>query len=419
VRFSTKSFGCAYNNAETDALRQLLAAAGFRESSPATAGVLIYNTCSVKQNTQDKILSEIARCRKPLVVTGCLAQANPELVHAANPRAIILPIESHAQLPQAIRAAVNNKPFKARTAKRLAGATVNGGIARIRIAQGCAGSCTYCLTRLARGRIQSVPLTVLRKEVEDAVARGAVEIQLCSQDAGAYGLDNGSSLAELIDAVSSVPGGFKIRVGMLNPDRAPPELWKHYNDKVFKFLHLPLQSASDKVLRDMRRNYDYAGFKRVLAGFRKAFPEGLVATDVIAGYPTETEEDFRETLAALEESRFAVVNVSKFSSRPGTAAALLEKLPSKTVKQRSSEAAKLANRVTREVLAGLVGKEFDCVVTERGSKGGFMCRTDGYYPILLKRAKIGGFIRVRAAACKGVTVYGIVAPSARGSPRIP
>jgi len=392
VKVCLKTSGCAYNQADSDALARALEAGSVVLASESEADVLVYNTCSVKQNTQDKLLSSIGRCTKPLVVTGCLSQANPELVLAANSRAVILPIASQGNILRAVESALK-KTRATFPPKPAFGVRVHSGVARVRIASGCAGNCTYCLTRLARGKLASRPISEVVEEVREAIALGAVEIQLCGQDAGAYGLDSGSSLGELLDAVNAVPGRFYCRVGMLNPRLADASLWTHYG-KEFKFLHAPIQSASDSVLRDMNRPYDYAAFKSVMRSFRRAFPTGMTATDLIVGYPTETEDDFQETLDALAEQRFVVVNVSKYSSRPGTPAARLERLPTKTVKERSTRASALAQKIALEENEARIGKEFDAVVVERGSKGGYIARTTDYFPVVLEGVKLGEFCSV-------------------------
>lgn len=386
-------------------MKIVLEGAGHRVSPYREADAVVYNTCSVKDNTQDKILRALSMEKKPVVVTGCLSQVQSALVLEANPLAIILPINDNAGIPQAVESAVNGR--KAAFAGGAAeGVRVNGAIARVRIAEGCAGNCSYCSTKLARGGIRSYPIARVASEVREAVGKGAVEVELCGQDAGAYGLDSSSNLGDLLDAVNFVPGNFLCRVGMLNPRLADASLWKHYR-KEFKFLHAPLQSASDSVLRDMNRPYDYATFKSVIESFRKAFPFGLIATDLIIGYPTETEEDFEESLEAVRELRFGMVNISKYSARPGTRSAELKKLPTEVIKERSKRASALSREILSEVNDSLVGREFEAVVTERGSTGGFIARTTGYYPVVLEKARLGEFCIVRVTGTERAHLVGV------------
>ena len=389
-----KTFGCTFNQADSDALITLLEAAGHSASSYCEADAVVYNTCSVKDNTQDKILYALNHEEKPVVVTGCLSQNHPDLVLEANPRAIILSISGNAGIIHALDSAIKGNAFDSLDNAPAKGVRVNGVVARVRIAEGCAGDCSYCSTKLARGNIHSYSTERVVGEVREAVSKGAVEVELCGQDAGAYGLDSGSSLAELLDEVNQVDGRFLCRVGMLNPRLADASLWNHYH-KEFKFLHAPIQSASDSVLRDMNRPYDYSTFKSVIESFREAFPKGLVATDVIVGYPTETKEDFEETLEAMHELRFGIVNVSKYSARPGTRSAELKKLPTEVIKERSKAASALAREIALKENKALIGMEFDAVVVKRGPKGGFIARTTNYRPVVIKEAKLGEFCTVK------------------------
>lgn len=406
AKFFLKTFGCAYNQADSEAMAAALSGAGHLPAAGAAdADAVIVNTCSVKTPTENKAIDFIKRVEKPVLVTGCLAQATPATVERKAPRASILGIFAQPRVAQAFMETANGHKIKwmeKETAPRLS-ATVDGAVARVRISSGCVSACSFCQTRLARGRLQSHPVTEIRRTVEEAVAAGAKEIRLTAQDTGCYGMDSGSSLPELVEAVSSVPGDFMARVGMMNPGRAieldglVSALGRR---KVFKFIHAPVQSGSDAVLADMKRDHSAADFEELVSRLRKRFPDAGVETDVIVGYPTETEGDFAETMELLKRVRPDMVNVSKFYPRLGTEAAGLKPLPSEVVKERSAACSRLCRAIALERHCALVGKRVRALVVEKASQRGgvagalVVARTMQYYKVLA-RAEPGEWIDVK------------------------
>ncbi|MGC8850139.1 MAG: radical SAM protein, partial [Candidatus Bathyarchaeia archaeon] len=202
------------------------------------------------------------------------------------------------------------------------------------------GYCSYCCTRFARGRLHSYPSTMILKEVSRAVKEGVVEIRLSSQDLGAYGLDIGTDLIGLLGEVEKIPGEFKVRLGMLNPQHAIRmieglvDALRH--PKFFKFIHVPVQSGSDRILRDMKRPYSRAEFKELVEKLRRLVADVTIATDVIVGFPTETDEDFKDTLSLIQETAPDIVHVSKYHHRPRTYASVVWKeLDPKIVSERA------------------------------------------------------------------------------------
>lgn len=403
------TWGCTFNQADSDALARALQKAGHSLSGEAAADAVVYNTCSVKHATEQKILHAVKQQKKPLVVTGCLAQATPELVLKADPRASLLGIPAQRKLAAAVEATAKGRRVKWLAGKRSRlTASVSGVTARVRITEGCLGACSYCITRVARPGLQSFPLTDVRRVVEESVAAGAKEIQLCAQDTGCYGFDSGSSLPELLDAVCSVPGTFFVRVGMTNPQHVSPALLKAFeHPKIYKFLHVPVQSGSDSVLKAMQRPYTVKKFKGIAKTFKKKFPFGSLATDVIVGYPTESKKDFRKTLDLLNAVNPDVVNVSRFSPRPRTPAARLKKLPTQELKRRSRQASALAKKISLENNERFVGKAFQALVVEKGKAGkGVVARTLGYKPVVLKKARLGEFCGVRVTSAAASHLFG-------------
>lgn len=210
----------------------------------------------------------------------------------------------------------------------------------IAINTGCLNQCTYCKTKHARGELGSYPPDEIVERAIQAFDEGVCELWLTSEDTGTYGRDIGTSLPELLwTLVKVVPDGCRVRVGMTNP----PYILEHLEEmskilshpKVYSFLHIPVQSGSDQVLADMKREYTRADFERVVNFLRERVPELTIATDIICGFPTETEQDFEETMKLCEKYKFPSLFVNQFFPRPGTPAARMTKIPTQVVKNRT------------------------------------------------------------------------------------
>ena len=210
----------------------------------------------------------------------------------------------------------------------------------LEICEGCNNKCFYCAAKIARGEIFSFDEGKIVEELREAVKKFKV-IHITAQDTAAYGLDKDkkSKLPELIEKIVEVDGDFRIRIGMMNISNVLPVLDElvdiYKNDKVIRFLHIPVQSGSDKVLKEMNRKYEVKDFIKIGETFRKEIPDIRIATDVIVGYPTETEDDFEESVKLLKKIKPEVLNVSMFAPRPGTKAEKMKQLKSEIVKERS------------------------------------------------------------------------------------
>lgn len=381
--------------------------AGFKiVFNPQEADILIYNTCAVKGPTEDRIISLLKRKPKDkrLVVAGCLPLINLErlrrevsfdgLVGPAPTGEIVEAVEGVLRGEKPVILKVKSKPeFKA-PIKPLS------PVRRIVVAAyGCLGSCSYCCVRFARGPLRSYTPEEVKFQVERAVKTGAREIWLTSQDLSCYGLDIGSNLAELLENLVEVKGFFKIRVGMMNPNHLLPILDKlikiFENDKIFKFIHIPVQSGSDRVLKLMNRPYTREDFERVVEAFRRRFPRLTLATDVICGFPGETEEDFKETLSLIGRVKPDIVNVSKFYPRPGTPASRMRLLPTRVVKERSLRMSKLAQAVALERNREWIGWEGEILLDEKGWKGNLVGRNQAYKPVVVGEGRLGSLLKVK------------------------
>ena len=215
-----------------------------------------------------------------------------------------------------------------------------------------------------------------------------MEIWLTSTDNGCYGVDMGMDLAELVSAVGSVDGNFFTRVGMMNPvhqRRSFERLLNAYEAKqIYKFLHIPVQSGSNRVLKLMKRGHSVWDFRRMADAFRQRFPYSSISTDVIVGFPSETDDEFDETIQLIETTTPDVVNISKYGMRPGTDAAMLEQIPPEIINERSRRMTECVRRTSLERNKCWIGWKGKCLVDEMGKREGTMiARNPAYKPVVI------------------------------------
>jgi MiaB-like tRNA modifying enzyme len=248
---------------------------------------------------------------------------------------------------------------------------INPVVSIVEIASGCMSECTFCQTKLAKGWLHSYRIGDIARQVRDDVDAGCKEVWLTSTDSGCYGRDMGTNLAELLRACTGIDGDFKIRVGMLNPQYMPDmmsEIADVYsqNDRLFRFIHMPVQSGSERVLRKMKRGHTAQVFSDAVKTLRAKMPDFTISTDIIVGFPTETEDDFQETLALLKETQPDVVNISRYSARPGTESAKMKKVSSQVAKERSERLTRLVRDIAKKRNASWKGWQGDIVIDELG-----------------------------------------------------
>jgi threonylcarbamoyladenosine tRNA methylthiotransferase CDKAL1 len=415
-RILVKSFGCSSNLADAEFMRGCLAEAGFELVEKAVdADVLIYNTCAVKSPTENRAIEELKDTakwkEKKLLVTGCLPLINFERLKSQVRFDGVLGPASGAKIVDAVQSVLRgekvqwlNRDVRAKPRLDLPKQAVNPVVSIVPVAYGCLGSCSYCCVVYARGRLCSCGLEEISQRVRSDLAAGAKEVWLTGQDMACYGRDIGVNLADLLKTICSVEDDFFIRVGMMTPncvlDLLDPLVDAFRDPHVFKFLHLPVQSGDNEVLKRMNRFYSIDNFRRIVDTFRKAIPNMTIATDVICGFPNENEEAFKCTLALIEEVKPDVVNISKFFPRPRTLAEkMTPKVAASDVKARSQRLAKLVKRISAEKNAAWIGWAGKILVDERGKQpGSWIGRNFAYKPIVVKsedESLLGRFVNVR------------------------
>ncbi len=365
-----ETYGCRYNFGDTAKLIGILKHKGCTiVNSAEDADAVIINTCTVVGSTERRMLRRLSHFRDcNLFVMGCMAVVQREAIYAVcTPTIISLD-------------AVREASRRIRTAP-------GGSVAIVQVAQGCAGRCTYCLTRVARGPLKSFSAGEILAEIAVHAAAGTPEIQITAQDVSSWGRDIGTSLPVLLHAMDHLPGRFMIRVGMMNPATVREILDDlvdaFASDHIFKFLHLPVQSGSDRILDRMGRAYTVADYEEIVTAFKNRYPKITLATDMIVGFPGETEEDFSESLELIERVRPNKVNITRYSQRPFTPLSSEKDFPDWVKKNRSRSMNTRAEKIYAAVNKGYLEQQVPFVVTETIKKGSVMARSPGYLGIVI------------------------------------
>ena len=384
------------NQSDSEIMREILLKK-HKETSLKDADFVVINTCGVVEKTERKIIKEAKELKskgKRIIISGCLPLISPEeckkvadaIIGPTNILSIDLAVEEDI---------INTKKTKLDKASIVSKKT---GI--VPIAEGCLGNCSYCATKLARKELFSFASENIIKEIEQLVDSGIKEVQLTSQDLSVYGMDNGDCLSNLLEKIVNIKGDFKIKLGMMNPKYVNNRLLGVYkSDKIYKFIHLPIQSGDNELLKKMRRGYSSADFVSIVNKFRKLFKESIIATDIIVGHPLETEESFNKTFKLIEEIKPEVIHIFKFSRRKGTEDFNLKDLPDRIKKERSRKLSKLFQEMNLEKNSKYIGKQFNVLVVEK-RKDNYLARTDSGRAVILNKGKIGEYSKITIADCR-------------------
>lgn len=380
------SQGCAANFGDGEKLGRLLQQ---EQSSPLEVsfqmppegaeppGAFYLNVCTVKGNSGAlKLLKKVQETfpQAPVYITGCAPKDFKE---------------------EALRIAPSLKflEISLRDQKNIPAATLreNPFIGIVNIEEGCLDACAFCSTHLVKGRLRSFPAKDIVQSVASLVADGCKEIQLTGQDCGCYGFETGTNLAELVkDILVHVPGEYHLRLGMGNPRHIlqyQESLLECFeDDRVYKFIHLPVQSGSPNILKAMNRKHTAEDYLRMAEVFNTRFPKFTLSTDLIVGFPGETDQDFQQTMELLKASRPTVCNITRFVPRPGTVAVKLpQPVPDSIKHQRSAELAEAFQQIAEENNSKWIG-DVCTVVTEKAGyrTGTSIGRNAAYRPVAIE-----------------------------------
>ena len=385
MKFSFYTLGCKVNQYETQAMQQMLLSHGHTlgEFDEPCDGYIV-NSCTVTAVSDKKTRNAIRRAQKlnpnaAVGVCGCYAQSAPEEVRAlgvdvmvgtADREAFVLQMEQAAQDKashahwEKVEPSGLPRAFEQLPAGGLAARTR----ALLKIEDGCNSFCTYCIIPYARGRVRSMPLEAAVEETKKLAQEGYREIVINGIEISSWGWEwkDGSRLPQLLLAVCQAAPDVRIRLGSLEPRTIDEEFCTMLSacKNLCPQFHLSLQSGSDTVLKRMNRKYDTARYLESVRLLHKHFPNCAVTTDLIVGFPGETDEQFEESLAFCEEMRFAKMHIFRYSRRPGTPAAeFADQVPPQVMAERSRRAHELAARMRSQEAARLVGKK-DLVVVQ-------------------------------------------------------
>ena len=356
-----KTVGCRVNQVETESLREKFAAMGHTAAAaPEEADLVVLNTCSVTAKADRDCLAFLRRTaaanpKASIAVTGCLATLEPEKILRAAPRASLFSNSDKEKITSAFCGGETGADFFP--------VTKFHGKARafVKVQDGCDLKCAYCLVNLARSELKSTPLEAAVSEASRLVEGGFSELVLCGTRLGRYRCPKtGTDLAGLVKRLLSLSGDFRVRFSSIEPGELTPGLLTVLcagGGKFCDYFHLPLQAGSDKVLGEMSRPFDTGRYAAKVRELRKLFPGVGIYADIIAGYPTETDEDFTAGLAFVRGLGLSGLHVFSFSPRPGTRAAALKPLPPGTVASRSAALRRLDGELRAAFAASQLGRE--------------------------------------------------------------
>ncbi|MBS3169869.1 tRNA (N(6)-L-threonylcarbamoyladenosine(37)-C(2))-methylthiotransferase [Candidatus Woesearchaeota archaeon] len=395
--FTILTSGCAHNFSDSEQMAGLLKEAKFDLIQDVeTADIIIFNTCTVKSPSESAFFTNLEKIKtqhpyKTIVIAGCIPQADP-----LNPKLkdyCLLGTRQIHKIVEVVEEALNNNVVRLLETGEMPPLNLprvrrNPVVGVIPISLGCLGACTFCKTKSARFTLQSYPIADIKREVEHALNDGVREIWLTSQDTFCYGFDLGTDLVALLKELVTVSGEYMIRIGMGNPDHLPKikqgllEIYQH--PKIFKFLHLPLQAGHDETLKEMKRRYAVEDFVSAVQEFRAEIPEITIMTDIIVGYPTETDEEYQATIEVMRKTTPACINISRFWPRPGTKAAKLEPLPGEIVNHRSKTLTAIFQNISQMQNERWQGWEGKIIIDEKGTQENqWIGRNFAYKPVLV------------------------------------
>lgn len=392
ARIKLIAFGCSNSLAESEIMAGLLKEAG-HEIVDSNEDIAVISICSVKGPSFNKGLNAARKAKAKVIFAGCMPSYQLPKIRKEFPSASVVSTHNITEICTAVEDLAKGKRVEIVDKKEekkicLPRIRKNKAIGIIPISAGCLGQCSYCAVKAIKGELVSYPAEDIVKEVENAVKDGCREIWITAQDTGCYGLDIGSDLPSLLSKALEVKGEFKVRLGMANPNyvkQFSDELIQIYkNPKMFCFLHIPLQAGSSKILKDMNRKYTAEEFISVVEKFRKAIPDITISTDMIVGFPSETEKDFLESVKLIEKIKPSVLNLNRYWAMPETKAGEMKQLRSEVLSERCSRMLKVFRKIALEEKKKAVGKEFNILIDEKRKNNFCLGRTDSYALVVAK-----------------------------------
>jgi len=387
-------------------------------SEPSDADILVINICTVKgEGTALRNIRKLSEefPGKKLIVAGCITRVILKEARAIREDLSFISTHNIKSIVEVVEEVLNDNLIEAIGKDEykkinLPKIRKNPVVGVIPILNGCANYCSYCSVKYVKGKLLSYDMSDIGVEALKCLNAGCKELWVTSQDNAAYMLEKEkvSRLPELIDNIAAIDKKFFVRVGMMNPmhllDILEPMIDAYKNNNVFKFLHVPVQSGNDKILELMKRKYAVSDFKRIIAAFRKSIPDITISTDIICGFPTETEEQFRDSLELIKEIRPDVLNISRFQARYGTEAVKMGgQIHGRDTKNRSRLLTDIFTNIARIQNEKWLNWKGEILIDEKGKHDTFVGRNSSYKPVIVRGdVKLGDFVKVRV---NDVTAY--------------
>ncbi|OPY16022.1 MAG: coproporphyrinogen III oxidase [Methanomethylovorans sp. PtaU1.Bin073] len=404
MKVHVSTFGCSANQASAEVMMATIRSLGHELVSEKNADVVVLNTCTVKYSTEQKILHkirELGEKGREVIVAGCMPEVQLEDIIHNNPDAHILGVNSISRIgdvlnsiaePQLSSHPISRQALHVFSSEPKGFINVprfrfNSNIHICQLSQGCNNACSYCIVRFVRGPLKSFDPDSIVDDIRQGVAEGCREIWLTSQDNAQYGTDIGYLLPQLLEKICDIPGDFKVRVGMMNPFSVLPVLDGLLNafehDKIYKLIHLPIQSASNDVLKRMNRFHSIEEANHIINCFRERFDDLTLFTDIIVGFPGENDADFMKTIEWVKEYKPEKVNISRYTPRPHTKALEYRNIDSRIVAQRSNELHAVCEEVKIAVRKSMMGWKGRVFISKEAKVKGLMARTASYKPVVI------------------------------------
>jgi tRNA-2-methylthio-N6-dimethylallyladenosine synthase len=381
--YEVRTFGCQMNVHDSERLSGSLEAAGYIPANGAEADIVVINTCAVRENADNKLygnLGHLASVKKrhqgmQIAVGGCLAQKDKNVILDKAPWVdVVFGTHNMGSLPSLLERARHNDAAQIEILDALEtfpstlptkrDSSYSGWVS---ISVGCNNTCTFCIVPALRGKEKDRRPGEILAEVQSLVDDGVIEVTLLGQNVNSYGVEFGDrqAFSKLLRAAGQIDGLERIRFTSPHPAAFTDDVIDAMaeTDAVMPQLHMPLQSGSDRILKAMRRSYRSEKFLGILDRVRAKMPDAAISTDIIVGFPGETEEDFQETLRVVDAARFATAFTFQYSIRPGTpAATMADQVPKEIVQERYERLIALQDRISWEENQKVIGREVELLV---------------------------------------------------------
>lgn len=395
MKIYLESYGCTLNKSEAGLyVNKLLSDGNVLTHTPENADLRVIGTCVVIKRTEDRMLrrvSELSQSGKVRVV-GCLPSISAGSLESDN-----IEVMKKEEFRDLYRGDMDN--VEIRESSILDGIPIN---------QGCTGHCNFCVSRVARGKLLSRPKDKIVGQVKMQLDRGIREVRISSLDTAAYGKDLEYRLPQLIREITDIPEQFMLRIGMMEPANTmeilTPLIREFQNRKVFKFLHLPVQSGDDRILDAMNRGYSVRDFLEIVKAFRTALPDSTISTDLITGYPGDDDESFQRTLDLLRRTEPEIINITKFSARPYTPDFDKKTPVSNETKNWSGKFTERHREITSGKMERQIGSVKDIMITEKGKGSTVVGRDQAYRPVVIPES-LPLFSRVKCEIVDSTRTY--------------